>query len=62
MPLPSLSLPPHGILWPYKSQRKTTNSREGETGEELKKKPEGDEQTKMKSKRHALPKVSCIVV
>jgi len=59
-----MSLPsrPHGILWPYKSQKKATtkkkknenteNGREkrGKTGEELKKKIEG-ERTEVKKEK-----------
>jgi len=47
MSLPSRQLPPHGILWPYKSQRKATTEKgkkrrktqrgsEKKRGEELK--------------------------
>jgi len=43
MPLPSRPLPPHGILWPYKSQRKATN--QGGT-KEIKKTEETGERTR----------------
>jgi hypothetical protein len=42
--------------------RERPRTRERGNRRRTEKKPEGDEQTKMKSKRHALPKVSCIVV
>ena len=40
MPLPSRPLPPHGILWPYKSQRKATN--QGGTKEIKKQRKQGN--------------------